>query len=136
MSTFQDDDSVGLAPPTAERSASVAVMATGRLREALERAADALAEGCIEGLLASEGALEFALAELPPVDRLDADERTALRDELLAAERALFRCRRLGATLADYVRLTLAAQSAGSTDYTASGREDTDFAGRTVNARV
>jgi hypothetical protein len=117
-------------------SGSRAVSATIRLRLALEGAAEALAHAQVEGLLASEGALEFALAELSPMDALDGDERDAVRRELEAAERALLRCRRLGLTLTDYVRLTLASHASASaaTNYTpdASG----DYAGRGLNARV
>ena len=90
-------------------SGSRAVSATIRLRLALEGAAEALAHAQVEGLLASEGALEFAIAELPPMDDLGDTERDAVRRELEAAERALLRCRRLGSTLTDYVRLTLAS---------------------------
>jgi hypothetical protein len=124
---------------------SRAVSATIRLRLALEGAAEALAHAQVEGLLASEGALEFALAELPPMEALDAGERDAVRRELEAAERALLRCRRLGSTLSDYVRLTLASHgaAAGAVRYTpdagtprlGSGQAE-DFAGRGLNARV
>lgn len=93
-------------------AASPAVSATIRLRLALEGAAEALAHAQVEGLLASEGALEFALAELPAMHDLDDRERDAVRRELHAAERALLRCRRLGSTLTDYVRLTLASHAA------------------------
>ena len=124
---------------------SRAVSATIRLRLALEGAAEALAHAQVEGLLASEGALEFALAELPPMQGLPADERAAVRRELEAAERALLRCRRLGSTLTDYVRLTLASHAAaqaptgyaadafGSRSGQAAGAE---YAGRAVNTRV
>jgi hypothetical protein len=126
---------------------SRAVSATIRLRLALEGAAEALAHAQVEGLLASEGSLEFALAELPPMDRLDATERDAVRRELEAAERALLRCRRLGSTLTDYVRLTLASHSTTTApaDYAprlgsaqaSGGRGDaSEYAGRGVNARV
>jgi len=117
---------------------SRAVSATIRLRLALEGAAESLAHAQVEGLLASEGALEFALAELPPMNALDADERDAVRRELEAAERALLRCRRLGSTLSDYVRFTLAshANASGAPDYAADARTDAEYAGRGVNARV
>jgi hypothetical protein len=112
-----------------------------RLRLALEGAAEALAHAQVEGLLASEGALEFALAELPPMEGLAMDERDAVRRELEAAERALLRCRRLGSTLTDYVRLTLASQGAPARGYAPdrgdeyAGRGE-EYAGRGVNARV
>ena len=116
---------------------SRAVSATIRLRLALEGAAEALAHAQVEGLLASEGALEFALAELPPMQGLPSEEREVVRRELEAAERALLRCRRLGSTLTDYVRLTLASHNAQApSGYSSDARSETDYAGRTVNARV
>jgi hypothetical protein len=120
------------------RSASRAVLATSRLRQALDSAADSLAHGRVDTLLASEGALEFALADMPPMNDLSADERASLRVELEGAERALLRCRRLGATLTEYVRLTLASQTpaAGPADYAPGRRDDADYGGRAVNARV
>ena len=118
-------------------AASPAVSATIRLRLALEGAAESLAHAQVEGLLASEGALEFALAELPPMEQLDAAGRDAVRRELEAAERALLRCRRLGSTLSDYVRLTLASHGAATAPYTSDARnEGLEYAGRGVNARV
>ena len=125
-------------------AASPAVSATIRLRLALEGAAEALAHAQVEGLLASEGALEFALAELPPMQNLGDDDRVAVRRELEAAERALLRCRRLGSTLTDYVRLTLASHgvadsSSGYAPRLRSGQasgDSADYAGRGVNARV
>jgi hypothetical protein len=123
---------------TAERPASRAVLATGRLRQALEHAADSLAHGRVGALLESEGALEFALADMPPANQLSETERAALREELIGAERALLRCHRLGATLTDYVRLTLAAHAHAhdATGYAPNGRPDAEYAGRGVNARV
>jgi hypothetical protein len=117
---------------------SRAVSATIRLRLALEGAAEALAHAQVEGLLASEGALEFALAELPPMNDLGGAERDAVRRELEAAERALLRCRRLGSTLTDYVRLTLASHGSANppSGYTPAVRSDAEYAGRAVNARV
>ena len=135
--TFHDGDSVGMAPSQGPRPSSSAVSATMRLRLALEGAAEALAHAQVEGLLASEGALEFALAELPPMEGLPSHERDAVRRELQAAERALLRCRRLGSTLTDYVRLTLASHGVtdGSTGYApGTPRLRSGHAG--VNARV
>ena len=68
---------------------------------------------------------------------LPSEEREAVRRELEAAERALLRCRRLGSTLTDYVRLTLASHNAQApSGYSSDARSETDYAGRTVNARV
>ena len=136
--TFHDDGRVGGAPPVVAPSASRTVVAASRLRQALERAADSLAGGRVDALLESEGTLEFALADVPRSDALTATERAALRAELDGAQRALHRCRRLGANLTDYVRLTLAAH-AHATDasgYAPRRRVDPDFAGRGLNARV
>lgn len=115
---------------------SPAVTATIRLRLALEGAADALAHAQVEGLLASEGALEFALAELPPLQDLANSDREAVRRELEAAERALLRCRRLGSTLSDYVRFTLASHGTAATpsSYMSAARSEHEYAGRGVNA--
>jgi hypothetical protein len=115
-----------------------AVSATMRLRLALEGAAESLAHAQVEGLLASEGALAFALAELPSMEGLASPERDAVRRELEAAERALLRCRRLGSTLSDYVRFTLASHDAatGGSGYAPDARNDAEFAGRGLNTRV
>jgi hypothetical protein len=126
-----------MAAELAAMAGSRAVSATIRLRLALEGAAEALAHAQVEGLLASEGAIEFALAELPPMHDLDDRERDAVRRELEAAERALLRCRRLGSTLTDYVRLTLASHAAAdaSSGYSpAASRLRSGHAG--LNARV
>ena len=116
-------------------AASSAVSATIRLRLALEGAAESMAYAQVEGLLASEGALEFALAELPPMQGLPVDERDAVRRELEAAERALLRCRRLGSTLSDYVRLTLASHTAAVPSGYSSDNRGPQYAGRALNAR-
>jgi hypothetical protein len=77
---------------------------------ALEALAEALASVNLGSLLACETALADALSE---IDRStpDAswDRRTTAR-ELATARATLTRCRRLGSTLVDAVRLTLAAQ--------------------------
>jgi hypothetical protein len=65
------------------------------------------------------------------------DDRVAVRRELEAAELALLRCRRLGSTLTDYVRLTLASHGAAAAPYTSDARNEApEYAGRGVNARV
>ena len=118
-------------------AASSAVSATIRLRLALEGAAEAMAHAQVEGLLASEGTLEFALAELPRMDSIAAEDRDAVRRELEAAERALLRCRRLGSTLTDFVRLTLASHGAATAPYTSDARNGSPaYAGRGLDTRV
>jgi hypothetical protein len=81
-----------------------------RLRVALEALAEALTSVDLGALLACETALADALSE---VDRSTPDaswERRATARELAVAGATLTRCRRLGSTLLDAVRLTLAAQ--------------------------
>ena len=92
---------------------SRAVSATMRLRLALEGAAEALAHAQVEGLLASEGALEFALAELPPMaaqahpschrpsngDSRDREGNRIARRSLIRVQPRKIRIRRHGACL-------------------------------------
>jgi len=66
---------------------------------------------------------------------LPAEERAAVRRELEAAELALLRCRRLGATLTDYVRLTLASHA--SVDHSSGYTPAAPRSGQAgLNARV
>jgi hypothetical protein len=77
---------------------------------ALEALAEALASVNLGSLLACETALADALSE---IDRCAPDpscDRRATARELAVARATLTRCRRLGSTLLDAVRLTLAAQ--------------------------
>ena len=111
-----------LAPP--------AVSAAARLRAALEATVDALAVPKLEALLNVESALTAALAALPTLRSLDPADRPAAREDLLAAKAALAKCRRLGGTLGDFVRLSLDArgqsigyESGRGTAATLSGRE-------------
>jgi hypothetical protein len=83
-----------------------------RLREALERLAGALAEPSLDALLESEAALASAVAALSPGSVVAPGERALVRDELLGARRALLRCRRLGAALAEVVRIGVEARGA------------------------
>jgi hypothetical protein len=81
-----------------------------RLRTALEALAESLASVNLGSLLACETELADALSE---IDRCRPDaswDRTATARELAAARATITRCRRLGATLLDVVRLTLASQ--------------------------
>jgi hypothetical protein len=87
-----------------------AVRAASRLRGALEQAADALATPRLDTLLACEVAIEEALCDLPPLEGLDPAERTFVRGELDRARAAMLRCRRLGTSLGDFIRLTFEAQ--------------------------
>jgi hypothetical protein len=87
--------------------------AASRLRAALEATATALARPRLEALLSAEAALSAAIAELPTILTLDADERQSARDELFVAKAALLRCRRLGSALSGFVRLSLDARGQG-----------------------
>jgi hypothetical protein len=86
------------------------VRGAAHLRRALEQSAAALAGSNLDGLLAAEAALNDALAELPPLSTISSEDRNAIREDLEAARRALRRCRRLGASLSDFITLSLAAQ--------------------------
>ena len=83
--------------------------AAARLRAAIDATANALASPNLDALLAAEAALTDAFAELSYLRTLDADQRRAVRDELLAAQAALLRARRLGGSLGDVVRISLQA---------------------------
>lgn len=87
-----------------------AFAAAERLREALEHTAAALANPQLDTLLAGETAIEAALSSIPPLEDLPAEERLAIRRELERARGALLRCRRLGTSLRDYIRLSFEAQ--------------------------
>jgi len=95
-------------------SSSAQTAAVG-LRRALDAAAAALAHPDVEALLAAEAGLTAAFADLAFLRTLGDAERASVREELLAAESSLGRARRLGASLTDFVALSLQArgQSAG-----------------------
>jgi len=83
--------------------------AVARLRAALEETAAALAAGDLDRLLGAETSLQAVLHELPQRVAPGPDERPLFRRELDGAATALLRCRRLGANLSDFVRLSLDA---------------------------
>jgi hypothetical protein len=88
-----------------------AAAATARLREALEEIAAALEAADLDRLLQAEGGLELAMRRLVTMGpTLAAADRAAIRLEIRAARHTLSRCRMLGATLLDVVRLSLEAQ--------------------------
>jgi hypothetical protein len=111
-----------------------AVAAVTRLRAALERTADALAKPNLEGLLETETEIEMALADLPMMESLSADEKRAARIEVEGAHAALLRCRRLGAALGSFVRISLEAQ--GRSEYGPRRHASTPYAGQALDARV
>ena len=83
------------------------MMAAARVREAVEATANALARADLDALLAAEAGLTSVFNDLSLLRSLDADQRRVLRDELLATQAALARARRLGASLGDFVRVSL-----------------------------
>ncbi|MEI6668818.1 MAG: hypothetical protein WCP29_11735 [Acidobacteriota bacterium] len=89
-------------------------MAVG-LRTTLERLAAALTNVNLDTLLACEGEMASALAATNKPVEVAPESRAATARELLAARAALVRCSRLGATLADLTRLSLASQGVGQT---------------------
>jgi hypothetical protein len=111
------------------------VVATARLRAAIEDTATALAGADLDRLLASDAPLLRALGAIRLPASLTADEQQALLREVDAAHAALRRCRRLGDTLSDFVRFTLAAQ--GKTlGYGPNRPPDTLLTGRGLNQRA
>jgi hypothetical protein len=109
--------------------------AAARLRSALESTADALAVSNLEALLNVESALTAALAALPSIRTLDAAGKAAAREDLAAAQAALARCRRLGAGLGEFVRVSLDAQSRGEGYQSARGAA-TALSGREFQTRA
>lgn len=87
------------------------VAAVRCVRAALEHTADALAGARLDDLLAAEQGLAQALAALSPADRIPVPEteREPLREELARLRAVLIRCRRLGLTLTEFVRISSSA---------------------------
>ncbi|HVQ12247.1 MAG TPA: hypothetical protein VMS40_01600 [Vicinamibacterales bacterium] len=110
-----------------------AVAAVARLRLALEHTAGALAQPDLAALLAGESEIEVALAELPATYELSPDERRVVRGEVERAHAALLRCRRLGASLGSFVRISLEAQ--GLSEY-GPRKAATSYAGQALDARM
>ncbi len=112
-----------------------ALAAASSLREALDHTAAALTNAELETLLAGEGAIETALSSMPAVGDLPADERLMVQRELERARGSLLRCRRLGTSLRDYIRLSFEAQGR-SEDYGPRQSAAVTYAGQALNARV
>jgi hypothetical protein len=110
-----------------------ALAALARLRASLERTAAALAQPDLDTLLAGESEIEVALSELPATFELSPEERRAVRAEVECAHAALLRCRRLGAALGSFVRISLEAQ--GRNEY-GPRKGATPYAGQALDARV
>lgn len=88
--------------------------AAARVRAAVEATANALARADLDALLSAEAGLTSVFNDLSLLRSLDPDQCRVLRDELLATQVALARARRLGASLGDYVRLSLEARGQGA----------------------
>ncbi|HLG55886.1 MAG TPA: hypothetical protein VI485_11185 [Vicinamibacterales bacterium] len=116
-------------------SAARAVAAAAQLRAALEQTAASLATPRLDALLAGEVAIERALAALPALDDLSEDERRALHGDLEHAQRALLRCRRLGTSLRDFIRISFESQGRGP-GYGPRNSADMSYAGQALDARV
>ena len=107
----------------------------GRLRQALEQTATALAKARLDDLLAAGEALEVALAQIPRAKANSPAEADRLRAEIDAARAALLRCRRLGVSLGDFVRVTFDAHC-GATEYDPSRQAAAALTGRNLNTSV
>lgn len=105
----------------------------GRLRQALDQTATALAKARLDDLLAAGEALEVALAQIPRATTASRDDADRLRAEIDAARAALLRCRRLGVSLGDFVRATFDAHG-GATEYDPARQAAASMTGRSVNA--
>jgi len=86
------------------------VAAARRLRAAVERTAGALAGAELAELLDAERQLADALVSVPATGPGSTGDGRALGRELAGLRLALVRCRRLGQTLNEFVRLSFAAQ--------------------------
>src|SRR5262245_22672713 len=109
-----------------------AIAAAVNLRVALEQTATALASPRLETLLSGEAAIDAALSAMPALDELPADERLVVRRELERARSALLRCRRLGTSLRDYIRISFEAQGCGD-DYGPRQSAATAYAGQALD---
>lgn len=89
------------------------VVAASRLRAAIEETAAALAGADVDRLLAADALLQNLLFEIPRFATLGKGEAALLRTEVEGAQAALRRCRRLGAAISDFVRISLEARGGG-----------------------
>ncbi|MBI4475690.1 MAG: hypothetical protein HY654_00865 [Acidobacteria bacterium] len=79
------------------------------IRVALEHLAAMLVTPNLEGLLESESRLRLLAGNLPS-GRIDAGDRETAVHELAGAREALIRCRQLGVSLMEFVRLSFDAR--------------------------
>lgn len=106
-----------------------------RLRSALERAAQALAEANLDGLLAAEVDIESALSGVPDRSLVGPGDRAALLADIDASRSALTRCERLGASLTHFVRTSLDVQGRGA-GYRTSSDTAATLSGRSISTKV
>lgn len=106
-----------------------------RLRAALEGTAAALAAADLDRLLAADAALQAALNAVPLRQPVEADVLDEFRRELDVAASALLRCRRLGAGLTDFVRISLEARGE-QLGYDPSRDAAAALTGRALSQRV
>ncbi len=92
------------------QSAVAPIHAAERLTTALEATAAALAVPTIDALLASEAALQHAVASLPRPACSRPPIASCSVSDIESARTALARCRTLGDSLTDFIRISLDAQ--------------------------
>ena len=112
-----------------------ALVAASRLRAAVEDTAAALAGADLERLLACDARLQNVLTGMPGAATLDGEARRQLRREVEEAQAALRRCRRLGATLNEFIRFSFHAQGHAA-GYEPGRAQAPHLSGRAFNERV
>lgn len=113
--------------------APAVVVSASRLRAALEETAAALAGADLDRLLASDACLQNALHDIQT--GTGSGTGSGLRAEVDAAQAALRRCRRLGAAITDFIRLSLDAQGRGQ-GYEPARAAAAALTGRTFDGRA
>lgn len=98
---------------TATRPGDVVSAAQG----ALDMLTAALGRADLDGLLESEARVAGAAAALGRIDRQASSRSPELRGQLEALHLALVRCRRVGGSLADVLRVARAALGAADDTY-------------------
>jgi hypothetical protein len=88
--------------------------AVRRLRAVLESLASALATARLDDLLETEQELARSLAALPKTGGHLAGDQKGLAQELAGLRRVLIRCRRLGQTLSDLLRVSVSSRAPGA----------------------
>ncbi|MEW6321196.1 MAG: hypothetical protein AB1635_08905 [Acidobacteriota bacterium] len=110
-----------------------AVTVAVRLRTVLDQLGDALRDADLTRLLAAESGLAAALAAFH--GPLDAPvDQAALASEIQALRRSLDRCRRLGTTVDDFLRLSTGVLTPAPS-YDRAGRERDAAPARVLEAR-